>query len=148
MTASDQTELEEAPRFGKLVGYRLVEWRDGYAELVLDLDDRHMNRSGLVHGGVHATLLDVVCGYAGVYTAVEGNVRASVTVSLTINYKGRASGGRLRAIGRHAGGGRSMFFASGEVQDETGAVVASAEGIFKYRKGSEDPNGVPAGTYR
>jgi hypothetical protein len=30
------------------------------------------------------------------------------------------------------------------VRDETGALVGRGSGVFKYRRGSEDPQGVPA----
>ena len=68
------TDLPSA--FRDLVGYRLIEWGDGYAKLELTLDARHMNRSGVAHGGVLTTLMDAVGGYAGTWCAVEGNVRA------------------------------------------------------------------------
>ena len=44
--------------FAQLVGYRLDEWELDYAEVDLDLERRHLNRTGVLHGGVIATLID------------------------------------------------------------------------------------------
>ena len=38
--------------FAQLVGYRLTKWEPDYAEVELDLLPRHLNRSGVPHGGV------------------------------------------------------------------------------------------------
>ena len=45
-----------------LLGFQLVEWRSGYAVLEVELDDRHKNRQGGLHGGVTASMIDAVTG--------------------------------------------------------------------------------------
>ncbi len=39
--------------------------------------------------------------------------------------------GRLVAEGRRTGGGRSILFCAGEISDEAGDIVATANGVFK-----------------
>lgn len=130
--------------YGKLIGYRLAAWRADYAEVELELGPQHLNGHGIPHGGLIATLLDTACGYAGVYCTVPGNVRHAVTLSLTTQFVGQVRDpGRLRAIGRKTGGGRSIYFATGEVLDAGGRLIAQATATFRYRKGSEDPAGQP-----
>lgn len=132
--------------FSTLVGYRLRAWRPDYAEVELDLGPQHMNAHGIPHGGLIATLLDTACGFAGVYCTVPGNVRYAMTLSLTTQFVGQARNlGRLVAIGRRTGGGRSIYFATGEVLDGDGNLIAQATATFRYRKGSEDPAGQPRG---
>jgi uncharacterized protein (TIGR00369 family) len=139
-----ETYATETPSgFRRLVGYRLAAWRDGYAEVELELDGRHLNRSDIVHGGVYVTLIDAAGGYAGCYCTVPGNVRRAFTLSLSTNFVGNAASGRLRAIARKTGGGRRVFFASMEVVDGDGRVVATGEGVYRYRRGSESPEGTP-----
>jgi hypothetical protein len=41
------------------------------------------------------------------------------------------------------GGGTRTFFASIEVHDETGTLIATGEGVYQYRRGSEMPEGMP-----
>lgn len=130
--------------YGQLIGYRLVAWRENYAEVELELGPQHLNGYGIPHGGLIATLLDTACGYAGVYCTVPGNVRHAVTLSLTTQFIGQVRDfGRLVAIGRKTGGGRSIYFATGELRDGAGNLIAEAVATFRYRKGSEDPAGQP-----
>jgi uncharacterized protein (TIGR00369 family) len=131
--------------FAALVGYRLVDWQEDRAEIALDVEARHLNRSGIAHGGVAATLLDTVLGYAGCHCAVPGRVRRAVTLSLTVNYIGAVEAGTtLVAVGRRVGGGRRVFYAEGEVRGPDGALVATGSGVWRYRDGSGSPEGVPA----
>ena len=39
------------------LGIEIAEWRDGFARIVLELLPKHLNRSGIVHGGVLLTML-------------------------------------------------------------------------------------------
>lgn len=74
--------------FNAILGFRMVEWRDGFARLEVDLAEHHLNRSGVVHGGVLATLLDAACGYTGAYPSAPGKVRRAVTLSMTTSLTG------------------------------------------------------------
>jgi uncharacterized protein (TIGR00369 family) len=58
-TPHDPLENETMRGFNVLLGYRLAEWREDFARLELALEAKHLNRSGVVHGGVLATMLDV-----------------------------------------------------------------------------------------
>lgn len=130
--------------FSALVGYRLVAWQADFAEVELELGPQHMNGHGIPHGGLITTLLDTAMGFAGVYCAVPGNVRYAMTLSLTTQYVGQARGfGRLLTTGRRIGGGRSTYFATGEVVDAEGRLIAQGSATFRYRRGSEDPAGQP-----
>lgn len=119
--------------FRTLLGYRLAEWRDGFAIIEIDIDNRHLNRSGVVHGGVYATLIDAAGGYAGCFSGMPGPARRAFTLSLNTNFIGTTRSGILRAIARKTGGGARIFFASIEVVDQVGAVLATGEGTYRLR---------------
>lgn len=145
MQDSAPLDLQLRPgRFADLVGYRLLAWEPERAVLALLLEERHLNRSGLMHGGVLTTLIDAACGYAGTHCSLAGNVRGALTLQLSTQFiaAGRA-GQRLTATGRKTGGGRSVFFATAEVADEAGRLIGRGEGVFRYRRGSESPEGLP-----
>ena len=55
---------------------------DGEARLEVEVDDRHLNPAGTVHGGMLATLVDTTMG-AAVGSAVEGEVPATSQLSVT-----------------------------------------------------------------
>jgi uncharacterized protein (TIGR00369 family) len=135
--------LEPTSGYQELMGYRLVEWREGYAVLELDIGPQHLNRAGVLHGGVPASLIDTISGFCGCYCPIPGRVRRCVTLSLTTQYLGQASKGTLRTVARVTGGGRKIFFVACEVTAEDGTLIATGTGTFRYRTGSEDPNGVP-----
>lgn len=134
-------EGEPPGAYNGLIGTRLVRWQPDYAEVTLILGPQHMNRAGVPHGGVIASLLDSACGYAGNYCTDPERARYCVTLSLTIGFIGQTRGRQLTARGRVMGGGRKIFMVTGEVSDEHGALIASAQGTFRYRGGSEDPAG-------
>src|SRR5690606_23676674 len=64
----------ESP-FLDFLGTRVEDWSDGYARISLDLEPHHLNRAGVIHGGVLATLLDHGAGFCGLYCTVPGNRR-------------------------------------------------------------------------
>lgn len=129
--------------YHELLGMHVVAWSEECAVVELVADERHLNRSGIVHGGVLTSMLDSALSLAGLYCDVPGRVRRGMTLSLTTTFIGPAGPGVLRATGRVRGGGRKVYLASGEVTDAGGELLAMAEGAFRRRGGSESPQGVP-----
>ncbi|MEO1190335.1 MAG: PaaI family thioesterase [Pseudomonadota bacterium] len=120
--------------FADLVGYTLTGWSEGEAEGWLLVEERHLNRQGLMHGGVLTTLLDTMLGFSGIYSAIPERRRRGLTLSLTCNFIAAARlGDALIITARRTGGGRSVYFAAGEVRTEDGNLIGTAEGVFKYR---------------
>jgi uncharacterized protein (TIGR00369 family) len=117
------------------LGVRLVDAGPGRCEFRLDIEPRHLNRSGSLHGGVTATMLDAACGYSGLHTGTGEPPANAVTVMLAISYLGRAHEGGLRAVGRVTGAGRRMYFAAAELLADDGRLIATAQGSFKRSAG-------------
>jgi uncharacterized protein (TIGR00369 family) len=130
--------------FIDLLGVQLEQWEDGYVRTRLDLRSDHQNRSGVLHGGILTTLLDHVGSFSGLYCAPPGRARFCVTLSLTCNFVGQSKSGSVLAVGRRTAGGRNIYFAQSEVLDSNGLVLATGTSVHRYRKGSEDPQGVLA----
>lgn len=130
--------------FNDHLGLRLVQWEKDCAVLELAIEPRHLNRSGVLHGGVVSTLLDAACGFAGCYCTTPGHVRKAVTLSLTTSFTGQATSGTIRAVARKRAGGRRIFVATAEVTNDKGEIIALGEATYRYRSGSEDPAGVPS----
>jgi uncharacterized protein (TIGR00369 family) len=144
-TTAHQNRADAPSGFSQLLGYKLAEWRDGESVVALTIGPRHLNRAGALHGGVLTTLIDASGGYAGCYCAVPGHARRCVTVSLTTQFLAQTKAGLLTARAHVRGGGKRLFIASAEVHDDTGALLAIGEGVYRYRSGSENPQGVPVG---
>jgi uncharacterized protein (TIGR00369 family) len=117
--------------FLELLGIELIRWGLGISEFGLTLATKHLNRDGSLQGGVAATMLDAACGYAGLITGPNESPGNGVTLMLTISYLSRVSTGRIRAAGRLTRSGRSLYFASAELINEQGGLIATAQGTFK-----------------
>ncbi len=135
----DQPPDQDQPHlygpFAKLVGYELSQWAEDRAVVILTVEDRHMNRSGILHGGILSTLIDTACGYAGCYRAPPTPSRRALTLSLHTQFLGPVqAGAQLSAEARRTGGGQQIFFSSCEVRDGDGRLVGRGDGTFRYRR--------------
>lgn len=124
--------------YAGLLGYRVASWGPGEIVLELDLVPGHANRHGRVHGGVIASLVDAAGGLCGSFATQADELRRAVTLSMSVNFLASTSAGRLRAVGRVAGGGRKVFFATVEVTDDHHRVVAHGQGSFRYRQQEQE----------
>lgn len=130
--------------FNQMLGFRFTERGEGWLKGELDLGPQHYNKAKFTHGGVYAAVLDSASTGAGLYCPYPGRVRKCATLSLTVNYVGMSTTGKLLVEARVTSGGRKIFSASAEVRDEQGKLCAHSIGTFKYLRGSDDPKGVPA----
>ena len=130
MTDLDVQELTRGLN-GEL-GFRVVEWREGFARVTVDLDERHRNRQGGLHGGVTAALVDAATGFCGIYEPDPSKRRGNVTVSLNVNFTGRPKGTTLTCTAEMLRSGRRMYFASARVHDDAGNLIATAEAVYAY----------------
>jgi uncharacterized protein (TIGR00369 family) len=137
------THYSESP-FLSFVDTTLEEWRDGYVRIALVLRRHHLNRAGVVHGGVLATLLDHAGGFCGLYCSVPGNRRYGMTLSLTSSFLSQSRTGVLMTTGERVSGGNKIYFAKTEVRTDAGIIVATGSSVHRYRSGSESHEGVPA----
>lgn len=103
----------ERQHFMKLVGFDLNVIEAGRTEGWLNLELQHQQQTGLVHGGVTATVADIVAGFAA-YTLVPEDQHV-VTGEIKISYFAPGRGDRLHAIGYVVKQGRKVNFCEAEV---------------------------------
>ena len=129
--------------FVDLLGFELLRFERGEAEIALTLRDELTNSWSVAHGGVSMTLLDVVMAHAARAPGDDGIVEESgvVTVEMKTTFM-RPGLGRLVATGRRLHRTSSMGFCEASLVDGDGQLVAHATGTFKYLKG------LPAGGKR
>ncbi|MEL6873712.1 MAG: PaaI family thioesterase [Pseudomonadota bacterium] len=136
-------DLGRLSGFRELVGYDVVTWRDAFAEVRLDIRADHLNRMGIVHGGVYMTLLDAAMGHAATYCPEPGHTRRCVTVSLTTHFLSPARQGAMIATGRLESIDNRIAACRGEIHDLAGTLLMAAQASFRYFPGSELAAGVP-----
>lgn len=130
----DERFLEDPYAYSAHLGFRMVDWAQDYARFELPMAEHLENRHGNVHGGVHASLLDTVMGYAGCWTGDPEQRQMCLTLALNVQYLSRPKGGLLLGEGWKTGGGKSTFFAESLIKDETGELIAKGTGTFRYRR--------------
>ena len=92
------------------------------AEVVIQLDDCHLQPYGIVHGGVVATIIDTATFWAAFLRlpAADG----LVNVDLKLNYLKSIVNGKLIARGTCLRPGRSISYAEASVYDESENLIA------------------------
>lgn len=136
MNELDPKLYEDPYAFVSHLGMRMTGWTQGWSRFEMPLQPFHLNRHDNPHGGVHASLLDTVMGYAGCWTGDPADRQMALTLSLNVMFLSRPRGTLLICEARQTGGGRSTFFAEADVRDDTGELIATGTGVFRYRKKS------------
>ena len=119
--------------FVEMLGFELVRFDAGAAEIALTLREELTNSRAMAHGGVSMTLLDVAMAHAARSPNQPGqpDTHGVVTIEMKTTFM-RPGVGRLRALGQLVHRTASMAFCEGRIVDAAGAVVAQATGTFKY----------------
>ncbi len=122
--------------FAKHLGFVVLKFESGEAEIAIDLRPEQCNTWQVAHGGVTMTLLDVVMAHAA-RSPTPGQPRDNrgvVTIEMKTSF---LRPGQVRLIGRGKVLHRtnSMAFCEGSVVHENGELIAHATGTFKYMRG-------------
>ena len=106
--------------FMSTIGAHSPEAADGRATLTVDVDDRHLNAAGTVHGGMLATLVDATMG-AAIRSAVKGETPA--TSQLTLTYLRPGEPGRLIVTAAVRKRGNSLTICEADVEQDGKSLV-------------------------
>jgi uncharacterized protein (TIGR00369 family) len=112
------------PPVAELLGIELVRAEGGECEMRMDVEERHSNPMGTVHGGILCDLADAAMGFAFFTTLADGE--SFTTLELKINFLRPFWTGRLVAMGRVVSRGRTVGLAECDVRDAEGRLVARA----------------------
>ncbi|MFM7224635.1 MAG: PaaI family thioesterase [Actinomycetota bacterium] len=123
-------ELLVGTNFIRTLGITVEEWSPDGVALRVPFAEQLTNDGREYHGGVIGALVDTT-GAAAVWAGhdFDKGLRAS-TVSMTVNYCGRARGdlvGRARCVRR----GRDLSFAEIRIEDEAGTLVATGSLVYR-----------------
>jgi uncharacterized protein (TIGR00369 family) len=121
--------------FVQHLGFELLRFEGGDAEIALTLREELTNSWGVVHGGVTMTLLDVVMAHAARSPDAAGAEPKPgvVTVEMKTSFM-RPGLGRLLASGQVLQRTASLAFCQGSIFNEQDELIAHATGTFKYMK--------------
>ena len=119
--------------FVESLGFELLRFEAGEAEIGLSPRADQMNSWNVLHGGVAMTLLDVAMAHAArsPRAGVAVDSRGVVTVEMKTSFM-RPGQGRVRAHGKLLTQTKSLAFCEGSLFDASNELAAHATGTFKY----------------
>jgi len=121
--------LETLP-FARLIGMRLVGLKIDEATISVEMRDELRQPSGVLHGGVTATLIDTAMAFA-VRTRLPVEA-ATATIDLTVHYLRPHTAGVITCVAKNVRAGKRIFTVSAEVFNEEGKLIAT--GLSTYTK--------------
>jgi uncharacterized protein (TIGR00369 family) len=121
MTDIDQEQ--RARRFPGLLGIRVVEFREGYGRVEMDIDERHLRmRIDGLHAGAVVSLADSVAGGACQASLPDG--KTFTTVELKANLIGTTGSGTLIAEATPVHMGKTTHVWEARVSRDDGKLIA------------------------
>jgi uncharacterized protein (TIGR00369 family) len=126
-----KTEPGMSP-FWDYIGMIEEKIEEGYAELRIHITPNLLQRRGVVHGGVVATLVDGAVGSA--VRSVLSEEQASATVEMKVNYIRPAKGDYLLAKSTLTHRGKTLAVGQAEIFDSQGTLVAIGAATYMILK--------------
>jgi uncharacterized protein (TIGR00369 family) len=116
----------------EFLGFRLAEWKEGFARLEMPVRPDHRNTVGYLHGGVIASLLDISGAVAGSFGIADEFV--SITINQNCTYMAPHQGDTVIAEGELIRTSTTMFFTQSKLVDpDRNLLCATANGIYKSK---------------
>ena len=106
-------------------GLYIVEAKENYVKIGVDITEKSLNPFGIVHGGLIYTLADSAMGIA---LATTG--RSGVTLNSTIDYLTPGKGKKLFADTEIVKDGKTIVVFRVNVKDENDTLVAVSNGTY------------------
>jgi uncharacterized protein (TIGR00369 family) len=105
-----------------LLGMKLRDFSIGNSLLEIDVEGKHLQPFGVVHGGVFSSIIDAAAFWS-VYPEVPEDM-GMTSVDLKLNYLAPANTGKLIARGTRIKLGKTLGLGAAEVTDEEGRILA------------------------
>ncbi len=122
-----ETALHSLP-FSKLIGMELVDLQPDMAVIKIEMRDDLRQPSGVLHGGVTATLIDTAMAFA-VRTRLAID-EATATIDLTVHYLRPHITGTFTCTAKVVRAGKRIFTVSADVVNEDGKHIATAVSTY------------------
>jgi uncharacterized protein (TIGR00369 family) len=123
-----QAAQESKGLFLDLLGVNLDRANKDEVIISIEIGDKHLNSNKVVHGGVHASLLDTAMGLLAMLNSGQSKV---VTTNLNIHYLSAKSSGKLLSKSHLVHRTKRTLTMESKVVDEQGNLVAFSTGSFR-----------------
>jgi uncharacterized protein (TIGR00369 family) len=105
----------------------------GESLLKVDIQEKHLQPFGMVHGGVFSSLVDAAAFWA-VFPMIEGDMGLT-SVELKLNFLAPASSSNLVARGKSIKVGRTLCLGEALIEDDSGRLLAHGTSTMMILKG-------------
>jgi len=117
-------------RFAATSGLILIECNPGFAKAQVQIEERHLNGAGVVHGGLLFTLADFCFG-----AAVNSYGCVTLSINASISFFAKSTKGTLTAECKEISRSNKLTTCDINVYDEGGLLLANFKGTAYITKG-------------
>ena len=121
-------EFLKKDKYAELTGIKLLEVSEGRARAMLEINEKHLNGFGTVHGGAIFTLADFAFGAAS-----NSHGTAAVAINSSISFFKAVSAGILYADAKEISLHYKLASYVIDITNEKNELIASFQGMA-YRK--------------
>lgn len=131
--------------FDAAMEFRFVSVSGDEVVLEYEVDDRHLQPYGIVHGGVHCAAIETACSAgAGMHAASRG--QGVVGVENHTSFIHAVRSGRVRVTATPLSRGRRSHIWEATARDETGRIISTGRVRLLTLDRGSDLAGRPVGT--
>jgi len=106
----------------ELLSMKVCELDIGYSRVEVDLESKHLNPLGVIHGGVYASVIDTAA-YWAVYCELEENIGLT-SLDIKVDNLSIIEEGKMIIEGKSLKIGRSICLAEATAKDIHGKLLA------------------------
>lgn len=118
--AAVKEKANKCPYFN-LLSMKIDTLETGRSFLEVDVQEKHLQPYGIVHGGVYASLIDAAAFWAA-YSSTDA--LGMTTVEMKLNYLAPAASGRFVARGKCIKTGKTICLSEATVYDNNERILA------------------------
>lgn len=137
ITQADYDRWQNASKgtFWDHLGCEIVDVSAEKTVISLQIERQHLNLIGILHGGVHATMLDSAMGLMAMIARPTADV---VTVNLNVNYVASIGEGKVIVTAEPVHSSRKLVTMQAYARKENGELLAFGTGTFRVIKEREE----------
>jgi uncharacterized protein (TIGR00369 family) len=106
----------------RLLSMKVCEMGKGFAKVEMDVESKHLNPFGGIHGGVYSSLIDTAT-YWAVYCDVDENA-GLISLDVKVDNLAPVKDGHLVVEGKRIKAGRNICIAEASIVDGQGKYLA------------------------
>ena len=131
-------DLANLTPYFKLLSMKVCELDIGYSKVEIDLENKHLNPFGGVHGGVYSSAIDTAAYWAAYYELDE-NI-GFTTIDINVDILSTIKEGKMIVEGKSLKVGRSICLSEATAKDMQGKLLAHGTSKLMKVQGSQSLN--------